>query len=74
MNTHTHSNAPGGEFTLPGTSVALKRVGYGAMQLAGRLRPAPYRNRVRRFRPARNSARRLCWRSARQTRPVWLED
>jgi aryl-alcohol dehydrogenase-like predicted oxidoreductase len=26
----------GGTFTLPGTSIALNRVGYGAMQLAGR--------------------------------------
>ncbi len=26
---------PGGEFTLPGTSISLKRMGYGAMQLAG---------------------------------------
>src|ERR1700712_5167355 len=25
----------GGTFTLPGTSIALKRMGYGAMQLAG---------------------------------------
>src|SRR5262244_2120581 len=25
----------GGAFTLPGTSTALKRMGYGAMQLAG---------------------------------------
>lgn len=25
----------GGTFTLPNTSITLKRVGYGAMQLAG---------------------------------------
>ena len=25
----------GGSFTLPGTSVTVKRIGYGAMQLAG---------------------------------------
>jgi hypothetical protein len=25
----------GGRFTLPGTAMILKRVGYGAMQLAG---------------------------------------
>jgi pyridoxine 4-dehydrogenase len=25
----------GGSFTLPGTSISLKRMGYGAMQLAG---------------------------------------
>jgi hypothetical protein len=25
----------GGSFTLPGTSMALNRMGYGAMQLAG---------------------------------------
>lgn len=31
----TEQNNPGGEFTLPGTSISLKRVGYGAMQLAG---------------------------------------
>src|SRR5579871_6627638 len=27
---------PGGVFTLPGTSLSLNRMGYGAMQLAGR--------------------------------------
>ena len=27
---------PGGTFTLPGTSITLNRIGYGAMQLAGR--------------------------------------
>ncbi|MGH7225439.1 MAG: hypothetical protein ACRELF_19640 [Gemmataceae bacterium] len=32
--TTDHSNL-GGEFTLPGTSIFLKRMGYGAMQLAG---------------------------------------
>lgn len=26
----------GGTFTLPGTSIVLNRMGYGAMQLAGR--------------------------------------
>ena len=31
----TDRNNLGGEFTLPGTSVFLKRMGYGAMQLAG---------------------------------------
>lgn len=31
MNTSTNL----GEFTLPGTSISLKRMGYGAMQLAG---------------------------------------
>jgi pyridoxine 4-dehydrogenase len=28
--------APGGSFTLPGTSMTVNRMGYGAMQLAGR--------------------------------------
>jgi predicted aldo/keto reductase-like oxidoreductase len=32
MNEHTDANAA---FQLPGTSIALKRMGYGAMQLAG---------------------------------------
>ena len=31
----TDRNNLGGEFTLPGTSIALRRMGYGAMQLAG---------------------------------------
>ncbi|MGH8428348.1 MAG: aldo/keto reductase family oxidoreductase [Gammaproteobacteria bacterium] len=31
----TDRNNLGGEFTLPGTSISLKRMGYGAMQLAG---------------------------------------
>src|SRR5580700_773623 len=31
----TKQTDPGGSFTLPGTSMALKRMGYGAMQLAG---------------------------------------
>lgn len=35
MTQHTHSNNLGGEFTLPHTSIALRRMGYGAMQLAG---------------------------------------
>ena len=30
------SNSLGGTFTLPGTSLALRRMGYGAMQLAGK--------------------------------------
>lgn len=31
----TEQNNPGGEFKLPDTSISLKRMGYGAMQLAG---------------------------------------
>ena len=31
----TNSNNLGGSFTLPGTSLAVNRMGYGAMQLAG---------------------------------------
>jgi aryl-alcohol dehydrogenase-like predicted oxidoreductase len=31
----TKQTDPGGSFTLPGTSMKLKRMGYGAMQLAG---------------------------------------
>ncbi|MGH8227201.1 MAG: aldo/keto reductase family oxidoreductase [Steroidobacteraceae bacterium] len=31
----TDRNSLGGEFTLPGTSMTLNRMGYGAMQLAG---------------------------------------
>ena len=31
----TKSTKPGGTFTLPGTSISLYRMGYGAMQLAG---------------------------------------
>jgi aryl-alcohol dehydrogenase-like predicted oxidoreductase len=31
----TEQNYLGGEFTLPGTSISVKRMGYGAMQLAG---------------------------------------
>jgi len=31
----TKQTDPGGSFTLPGTSMNLKRMGYGAMQLAG---------------------------------------
>jgi pyridoxine 4-dehydrogenase len=31
----TKSTMPGGAFTLPGTSINLSRMGYGAMQLAG---------------------------------------
>jgi pyridoxine 4-dehydrogenase len=31
----TKPNDPGGSFTLPGTSMTLNRMGYGAMQLAG---------------------------------------
>ncbi len=31
----TDRNDLGGEFTLPGTSISLKRMGYGAMQLSG---------------------------------------
>lgn len=31
----TNRNNLGGEFTLPDTSISLKRMGYGAMQLAG---------------------------------------
>jgi pyridoxine 4-dehydrogenase len=29
------ANNLGGAFTLPGTSITLNRMGYGAMQLAG---------------------------------------
>jgi pyridoxine 4-dehydrogenase len=32
---NTNNPNPGGSFTLPGTSITLNRVGYGAMQLAG---------------------------------------
>ena len=35
MNTRTDSANLGGTFTLPGTSITLNRIGYGAMQLAG---------------------------------------
>jgi len=31
----TNRTSPGGNFTLPGTSMTLRRMGYGAMQLAG---------------------------------------
>jgi pyridoxine 4-dehydrogenase len=31
----TKQTAPGGSFTLPGTSITVNRMGYGAMQLAG---------------------------------------
>src|SRR5260221_3077096 len=31
----TNNMNPGGSFTLPGTSITLNRMGYGAMQLAG---------------------------------------
>ena len=31
----TNNMNPGGSFTLPGTSITLNRLGYGAMQLAG---------------------------------------
>jgi hypothetical protein len=31
----TKQMEPGGSFTLSGTSIGLKRMGYGAMQLAG---------------------------------------
>lgn len=31
----TNQTNLGGSFTLPGTSMSLKRMGYGAMQLAG---------------------------------------
>lgn len=31
----TDRNNLGGEFTLPGTSISLRRMGYGTMQLAG---------------------------------------
>ena len=31
----TNRTNPGGNFTLPGTSMTLRRMGYGAMQLAG---------------------------------------
>jgi pyridoxine 4-dehydrogenase len=31
----TAPNELGGSFTFPGTTVAVKRMGYGAMQLAG---------------------------------------
>jgi aryl-alcohol dehydrogenase-like predicted oxidoreductase len=34
----------GGSFTLPGTSITLKRMGYGVMQLAGRGVYGPPRN------------------------------
>ena len=32
---NTNNTNPGGAFTLPGTSITLNRLGYGAMQLAG---------------------------------------
>ncbi|MDR3406632.1 MAG: aldo/keto reductase family oxidoreductase [Chthoniobacter sp.] len=35
MNTPAHNPALGGTFTLPGTSLTVNRLGYGAMQLAG---------------------------------------
>ncbi len=35
MNTTDNSHTPGGAFTLPGTSMTLHRLGYGAMQLSG---------------------------------------
>src|SRR5438128_7989556 len=35
MNTRSDSVNLGGTFTLPGTSITLNRIGYGAMQLAG---------------------------------------
>ena len=35
MNTRSDSANLGGTFTLSGTSIALNRIGYGAMQLAG---------------------------------------
>src|SRR5882724_12810266 len=35
MNTRSDSVNLGGTFTLPGTSITLTRMGYGAMQLAG---------------------------------------
>jgi aryl-alcohol dehydrogenase-like predicted oxidoreductase len=35
MNTRSDSANLGGTFTLPGTSITLNRIGYGAMQLAG---------------------------------------
>src|SRR4029077_6054109 len=35
MNTRNDSANLGGTFTLPGTSITLNRIGYGAMQLAG---------------------------------------
>jgi aryl-alcohol dehydrogenase-like predicted oxidoreductase len=33
--TNTKQTTPGGEFTFPGTSLTVRRLGYGAMQLAG---------------------------------------
>lgn len=35
MNTRSDSANLGGTFTLPGTSITVNRIGYGAMQLAG---------------------------------------
>ena len=32
---NTNNTKPGGSFTLPGTSITLNRLGYGAMRLAG---------------------------------------
>ena len=35
-HSHSHSQAPlGGQFTFPGTSLTVHRIGYGAMQLSG---------------------------------------
>ncbi len=36
MNNFINSNNLGGEFTLPNTQITLNRMGYGAMQLAGK--------------------------------------
>jgi pyridoxine 4-dehydrogenase len=35
MSTTTNETALGGRFTFPGTSLTVRRIGYGAMQLAG---------------------------------------
>src|SRR5450631_3763298 len=42
MTTHIET---GGRFTLPGTSMSLQRMGYGAMQLAGPQVYGPPRDR-----------------------------
>ena len=62
---NTNNTNPGGAFTLPGTSITLNRLGYGAMQLAGpgvwgppqgsgRGRCRPARGRCARRRPHRH--------------------
>ena len=47
----TNQTDLGGSFTLPGTSMTLKRMGYGAMQLAGPEVWGPPRDRGRRRSP-----------------------